>query len=71
MSSHMTMPKEGHMEAVLHVFVFLCREYNSRMDFDPDYTAIIMGGLKEFKWKYFYGELKGAIPPNAPEGKGE
>ena len=35
MASQMAMPREGHLEAVLHVFVFLCQQYNSKMEFDP------------------------------------
>ena len=28
MASQMDMPREGNLEAVLHVFVFLCQKYN-------------------------------------------
>ena len=55
------------MEAVLHVFSFLCQKCNSRMEFDPTYPATNMSGIKECKWKDLYGELKEAIPSNAPE----
>ena len=37
------MPREVHLEAVLHVFAFLRQKYNSRMAFDPTYLAIDMG----------------------------
>ena len=66
-SSHMTMPREGHLEAVLHVFEFLRQHYNSRMAFEPTYPVIDMNDFKECKWKDFYGNLNEAIPPNAPE----
>ena len=49
------------------MFVFLCQNYNSRMAFDTNYPAININDFREFKWKEFYGELKEAIPPNAPE----
>ena len=42
----MAMPREGHLEAVLHVFVFLHENYNSKMAFDPTYTAINLSGFK-------------------------
>ena len=35
MESHMGMPREGHLEAVLHVFAFIYQRYNPRMAFDP------------------------------------
>ena len=40
MVSQMAMPREVHLYAVLHVFSFLRQKYNSRMAFDPTYTAI-------------------------------
>ena len=67
MASHMAMPSEGHLEAVLHVFAFLCQNYNSRMAFDPTYPVIDMNYFKQCKWNVFYGDLKDYTPPNAPE----
>ena len=67
MASQMAMPIEGHLDAVLHVFEFLRQKYNSRMALDPNYPGIDMNDFKECKWKDFYGNLKEAIPPNAPE----
>ena len=34
MTSHMAMPREGHLDTVLHIFGFLKVKYNSRMCFD-------------------------------------
>ena len=45
----MYMPREGHLEAVLHVFAFLRQKYNTRMAFEPTYSDIDMNGFKEFK----------------------
>ena len=67
----MAMPREGHLDAVLHVFAFLQQSYNSRMAFDPTYPAINMNYFREFKWKEFYGELKEASLLNAPEVRGK
>ena len=67
MASQMAMPREVHLEAVLHVFVFLCQKYNSSMVFEPTYPAIDINDFKEFKWKVFYGVLKESVPPNSPE----
>ena len=35
MLSHMAMPREGHLDAVLHIFGYPKIKYNSRMAFDP------------------------------------
>ena len=71
MASHMAMPSEGHLEAVLHVFAFLCQNYNSRMAFDPTYPVIDMNEFSECKLKDLYGGLKKAIPLNTPEERGK
>ena len=63
--SQMAMPREGHLEAVLHVFAFLQQKYNPRMEFDPTYHVINMNNFKDCKCKDFYGDLKEDIPPNA------
>ena len=67
MASHMDMPREGRVEAVLHLFEFLHQNYNSRMVFDPTCPVININEFKEWKCKDFYGDLKEAIPHNAPE----
>ena len=71
MASQMAMPREVHLEAVLYVYESLCQKYNSRMSFDPTYSAINMSDFKDCKWKEFYGELKKATPPNTPEKMGK
>ena len=67
MASQMAILREVHLEAVLHVFAFLCQNYNSSMAFEPTYPAIDINDFKEFKWKGFYRVLKESVPPNSPE----
>ena len=71
MASHMAMPREGHLEAVLHMVSFLRQKYNSMIAFEPTYPAIDMNDFKEWKWKGFYGILKESIPPNDLEKRGK
>ena len=71
MASQMAMSSEVHLEAVLHVFAFLCQRYNYRMAFDPTYPVINMNDFKECMWEAFYEELNDSIPPNAPEERGK
>ena len=63
-ASQMPMLREGHLDAVLHVFAFLCQKYNSRMAFDLTYPTINTSDFKECTWKNFYGKLKESIPPS-------
>ena len=71
MSSHMAMPREGHLEAVLHIFGFLKVKYNSRMCFDPTVPNCDERAFMNCNWKQFYGEVEEAIPSNAPKPRGK
>ena len=71
MSSHQVMPREGHLDAVLHIFGFLKIKYNSRMAFDPTVPYCDESTFQECDWKEFYGDVEEAIPSNAPEPRGE
>ena len=35
MSSHMAMPRQGHLDQVLHIFGHLKKYYSTEMVFDP------------------------------------
>ena len=58
MASQITIPRDGHLELVLHVFVFLLQKYNSGITCDPTYPTINMSGFKKFKLKVLYGQLE-------------
>ena len=47
MLSHMGMPREGHLDAVLHTFGYLKAKFNSRMDFDPTVPYYNKSAFKE------------------------
>ena len=53
MSSHMAMPREGHLYMVLHVFGYLKAKFNSRMAFDPTVPYYNKLAFKECDWKEF------------------
>jgi hypothetical protein len=66
------MPREGHLEAVFHIFNYLEKRHNSRIVFDPGYPTIDMTAFKDkCDWKSFFGEAREAIPPNAPTPRGK
>ena len=50
MASYMDIPREGNLEAVLHVFSFIHQKYNTRMAFYPTYPTININNFKECKW---------------------
>ena len=71
LASFMVMPREGHLEAVFHLFNHLEKKHNARIVFDPTYPEIDRSAFKECDWKAFYGDVKEAIPPNAPKPRGK
>jgi hypothetical protein len=71
LASQTAMPREGHLDAMLRMFAHLKIKHNSRMVFDPTYPTIDMNDFKECDWKNFYGNVKEAIPTDAPEPRGK
>jgi hypothetical protein len=71
MASQMASPREGHLDALLHMFGFLRICHNSRMAYDPSYPTIDMNVFKPNDWKRFYGNVVESIPSNAPEPRGK
>ena len=68
LSSQLALPQEG---AVFHMFAHLEHRHNARLVFDPSYPVIDMSVFKDCDWKHFYGDVKEAIPPNAPSPRGK
>jgi hypothetical protein len=62
----LAMPREGHSEAIFHLFNYLDKKCNALIAFDPTYPDVDMSAFKECNWKAFYGDIKEAIPSNAP-----
>ena len=57
MSSHLALPREGHMEQVLHIFAYLKVYHNARMVFDPTYPEVNAGEEVNKDWTTFYGNV--------------
>ena len=71
LASHMAAPRQGHLQAALHVVAYLKAKHNARMVFDPTYPEIDLSLFKTHDWTSFYGDVKEAIPPNAPKPRGK
>eukprot|EP00804_Cyclotella_cryptica_P014223 CCRYP_005636-RA/>CCRYP_005636-RA protein AED:0.44 eAED:0.44 QI:19/-1/1/1/-1/1/1/15/109 len=65
------MPREGHLEAALHVFVYLKSKSNSRLIFDPMEPNVGESDFVECDWSNFYPGASEALSPNAPEPLGK
>jgi hypothetical protein len=71
LSTFLCMPREGHLDNVYHLFAYLSLHHNARVVFDPTYPDVDMRAFIKTYWKPMYGDVKEAIPPNAPATRGK
>ena len=60
------MPRQGHLEAALHIMGYLKLRHNYRLVFDPSYLDIDHSNFWDYDWTDLYEGAVEAIPPNAP-----
>jgi len=73
MSSHLALPREGHLEQVLHIFAYLKKYHNTEMVFDPSDPVVDESQFERRDWATSeFGHLEGkeVLPPNMPEPRG-
>ena len=70
LSSHLALPREGHLQQVYHIFGYLNKSPRRRLFFDPDHPQISETRFKKFDWEDFYKDSKEELPPNMPEARG-
>jgi hypothetical protein len=70
LSHYLVNPRQGHLQAVYHIYAFLKRHERCTMVFDDKVLTFSSADVPEFDWMDFYGDVKEAIPPNAPEPRG-
>lgn len=71
LSSHLCLPREGHLEAVYKIFSYLESHKLSNMVFDPKVVDLDEKAFKKTDWSdSVYGDVTEEIPPNAPEPLG-
>ena len=59
LASMMSLPREGHLEAVFHMFAFMKRKHNGVMVFDPTEPEIDINTFPREDWSATpYGECK-------------
>jgi hypothetical protein len=71
LSTYLCFLREGHLEAVLHVFAYMGLRHNAIFVFDPTYPAVDMGTFIKTDWKSMYGDVKEMIPSDAPIPRGK
>ena len=71
LASQPALPREVHLEAVFHIFIYLKGHQNARMVFNQTYPTLDMSMFQENDWCDFYGGVREAIPPNVPGPRGK
>jgi len=71
LSSHLALPREGHLLTALHVMGYLRLKHNSRLIFDPTYPIIDESRFPRHDWTEFYGDIHEAIPDDIPPPRGK
>jgi hypothetical protein len=70
LSSHLALPRDGHLQAAYHIFGYLKAKPRRTLAFDPSHLDIDETRFKECDWRDFYRDAKECIPGDAPEPRG-
>jgi hypothetical protein len=70
LSSHLALPREGHLQQVDHVFGFLKARPKRTLALDPQHPDIDEKRFMTCDWHDFYRGAKESIPRDAPEARG-
>jgi hypothetical protein len=69
MASHCAMPRQGHLEALFHMFAYLNSHDRSRLVFDDSYLPTFP--KQQVDWADFYPDAKEQLPPDMPAPRGK
>ena len=73
LSSHLALPREGHLYQLFQVFAYLKKYHNTEMVYDPSDPCIDESAFELKDWTSSeFGHLQGKeeLPPNMPEPRG-
>jgi len=70
LSQHLVHPRQGHLEAVYHIYSYLKKHERCTMVFDDAMLTYTPDDFPVFDWTDFYGDVSEAIPTNAPAPRG-
>jgi len=70
LSTHLAMPREGHLQQVYHIFAYLKAKPKRTLAFDPQHPDIDEARFVKYDWRDFYRGAKEAIPGDAPKPHG-
>ena len=74
LSSHLALPREGHFEQVLQVFLYLHKYHNTELMYDPSDPIIDEGQFQRRDWtssEFSHVNGKEEMPTKMPEPRGQ
>ena len=74
MSSHLAMPREGHLVALFNIFAYLKKYHNAELVFDPSDPVVDESEFIRRDWTSSeFGHVDGTeeLPKNMPEPRGQ
>ena len=70
LSQYLALPREGHLEQVLHIVGYIKSHKKFRIMFDASMPRVNEKWFQKYDWFDFYRDAKEPIPPNMPEARG-
>eukprot|EP00980_Cylindrotheca_fusiformis_P005287 scaffold1135_cov105-Cylindrotheca_fusiformis.AAC.3 len=72
LSSHLALPREGHLEAAYNIFGYLSKHEESTLVFDDKVPEINPGAFIHTDWeKSIYGDVREELPTKCPKALGK
>jgi len=71
LAGYLCNPREGHLDAALHLCSYLRAKHNARLILDPSYPEINEDDFTHRDWDNFYGDVKEELPLDMPKPLGK
>ena len=71
LSTHLALPRIGHIQAVYHIFGYLKQVPKRKLYVDPVSPLISEDRFHKFDWEDFYRDSEEAIPDDIPKLRGK
>jgi hypothetical protein len=69
LATYTAAPRQGHLDALFHIYAYLNKHSRSRLVFDDSYVKIT--DEIDVDWKSFYPDAKEELPDNMPKPRGK
>ena len=71
MSTHLALPRRGHLEQLYHIFGYIKAHPKRNLSFDPQHPKDDERAFKEHDWYNLYQDANERLPSNMPPLRGK